>query len=63
LLYLGLFAFDIYDTDADGLLSFGQVRQMILELVGTKVMETDFSQKYDILLVFNAYLFVSFKVS
>ena len=37
----GVFAFDIYDTDADGLLTPDQVKKMFKELFGTKGMEHD----------------------
>jgi len=36
-----VFAFDIYDTDADGLLTPDQVKKMFKELFGAKGMEHD----------------------
>eukprot|EP01032_Pedospumella_encystans_P014826 gene14826-17002_t len=38
---ISVFAFDIYDTDADGLLTPDQVKKMFKELFGTKGMEHD----------------------
>jgi Ca2+-binding EF-hand superfamily protein len=36
-----VFAFDLYDTDADGKLTFEQVQKMFRELFGSKAMESD----------------------
>jgi Ca2+-binding EF-hand superfamily protein len=39
-----VFAFDLYDTDADGKLASEQVQKMFRELFGSKAMESDTSK-------------------
>jgi Ca2+-binding EF-hand superfamily protein len=36
-----IFTFDLYDSDADGVLTAAQVQKMFREIFGSKVMENE----------------------
>jgi Ca2+-binding EF-hand superfamily protein len=42
--FADIFAFDLYDKNADGVLEAKEVHQMFKELLGSKMFETDYNQ-------------------
>lgn len=49
--YAGVFAFDLYDLNADGKLTSAEVAQMFRELMGAKTLEQEAISRYSMITI------------